>query len=114
MAVRVWSVVDDRLIEICGEGAAEGAGFDVQGLPAARSRTTRDRVRAALVNSGIVSEAPAVRLRLVPSLTQGGKGELDVALALAALSFAGLLGDGPGWTAPPGVGRRITENHRRS
>ena len=97
MGVRVWGVVEDRLIEVLFRGADPGVGISIEGLPEGRSRTTADRVRAALVNSGLVPEAPAVAVRLSPRVYQGQTSELDLPVALAALAFDGLVGSGLRW-----------------
>jgi magnesium chelatase family protein len=101
VAVRVWGVVDDRLIELRSEPG--GVGLRVAGLPGERSRTTADRVGAALVNSGLTSERPSLAIRLDPSVGGGSTSALDLAIALAALAAEGVVGIGLGWVL--GVGR---------
>jgi hypothetical protein len=94
--VRVWSGVEDRLIEVVAEPGAE-PGLRIEGLPDGRGRTAADRVRAAMVNSGLLEEAPGVVLRVEPSVQAGPRGDLDVALALAALAHVGVFRAGLGW-----------------
>ena len=102
MDVRVWGVVEDRLIELRVEAATSGVGIRVDGLPENRKRTTADRVRAALVNSGLVREAPPVAIRLEPPVRTGTTSGLDLAVALAVLAQAGGLGSGLGWILATG------------
>lgn len=102
MDVRVWGVVEDRLIELRVEPATSGVGIRIEGLPGDRTRTTADRVRAALVNCGLVPGAPPVAVRLEPPLRAGTTSGLDLAVALAGLAQAGVLGSGLGWILATG------------
>ncbi len=102
MGVRVWGLVDDRLIELLVEPPAGDAGIRILGLSDKRARTTADRVRAALVNSGLVQEAPPLTIRLQPPVLAGTAGELDLALAMAALAGAGVLEAGLRWVLASG------------
>ncbi len=97
MGVRVWGVVEDRLIEVRVRAAQPGAGMSIEGLPEGRQRTTADRVRAALVSSGLMTEAPAVAIRLEPAVLGGRTSELDLTITLAALAHDGRLGPGLRW-----------------
>lgn len=101
MDVRVWGVVEERLIEVVVEPDPSG-GIRIVGLPEDRSRTTADRVRAALTNAGLVSPAPSFSIRLEPSLSAGPTSELDLPLALAALAHVGVLGAGLRWVMAAG------------
>jgi magnesium chelatase family protein len=101
MDVRLWGLVDDRLIELRVERLVGEAGMQILGLSDKRARTTADRVRAALVNSGLMQEAPLLTIRLEPPVLAGTAGELDLALALAALAGAGVL-DGLRWVLASG------------
>jgi predicted ATPase with chaperone activity len=100
--VRVWGVVDDRLIELLVEPPAGEAGMWILGLSDKRARTTADRVRAALVNSGLVQEAPRLTIRLEPPVLARTTGDLDLAIALAALAGAGVLEAGLRWILASG------------
>jgi magnesium chelatase family protein len=102
MPVRVWGMADDRLIEITASSGPGNSGLRVEGLPPRRSRTTTERVRAALVNSGLLDEVPAVLLRLEPAVESGETRELDLPLALAVLARAGVVGAGLGWILASG------------
>lgn len=101
MGCRVWGVVEDRLVEVRVASETGDAGFAIDGLPDDRTRTTADRVRAALLNSGLVSEAPPVSLNLEPAVGKATS-ELDLALALAALAHCGLVGRGLRWILATG------------
>jgi magnesium chelatase family protein len=102
MDVRLWGLVDDRLIELRVERLVGEAGMQILGLSDKRARTTADRVRAALVNSGLMQEAPLLTIRLEPPVLAGTAGELDLALALAALAGAGVLEAGLRWVLASG------------
>jgi predicted ATPase with chaperone activity len=102
MDVRVWGLVDDRLIELRVEPRAGDAGMRILGLSDNRARTTADRVRAALINSGLVQEAPPLTIRLEPPVPAGTTSELDLAIALAALARVGQLGKGLRWVLASG------------
>jgi predicted ATPase with chaperone activity len=95
MDVRVWGVVDDRLVEVLVQPGSDG--IRIAGLPDHRARTTADRVRAALINSGVVRSVPLVTVRLHPEMVAGTTGELDLPVALAVLARSGVLGAGLRW-----------------
>lgn len=116
MDLRVWSALDDRLIEVRIERSTErGPGVWVEDLPDGRARTTAERIRAALVNSGFFQEAPAVSVRLVPPVP-GPTAELDLPIALAVLGHAGRVGAGLRWILASGRlgldGRVYTDGDR--
>jgi len=95
--VRVWGTVGERLIELRAEHADDGAGLQIVGLPSPRARSTADRVRAALINSGVGAEVSAVVVRLDPPLPTRPACELDLAIALAYLAHRGRIGPGLRW-----------------
>lgn len=99
--VRVWGMVEDRLIELRIE-PGDGCGPTVVGLPHDRVRSTVDRVRAALVNAGIVQEAPGVVVRLDPPLEGGPTWELDLPIAVAWLAARGRVDPGIRWVMATG------------
>ncbi len=99
MSVRVWSSVDDRLVEVVVEPSDH---LRVEGLPERRARTTVDRVRSAVVTSGLVEEVPACALSLVPALRSGPTCDLDLALALAVLVRAEVVPERLGWVFATG------------
>ncbi len=98
----MWGVVEDRLIELCVEPATDGRGFALEGLPVGRTRSTGDRVRAALINSGLLREVPPVALRLEPPVGGGATSSLDLAVALAVLASTGAIGAGLRWILATG------------
>jgi magnesium chelatase family protein len=66
-------------------------GFNVVGLPDAACRESRDRVRAALLSSGLTWPLRRVTVNLAPSgLRKGGAG-LDLPIAVGLLVAAGQL-----------------------
>jgi len=100
--VRVWGEAQERLVEVLPSPAPAGTGLRIEGLPASRGRTAADRVRAALINAGVVAEAPAAVIRLEPEIRAGPSSDLDVAIAVAALASAGLVGAGLRWILATG------------
>jgi len=90
----VWGVVDDRLVELMAE---PDHAFRIVGLPEDRPRTTADRIRAALLNSGLLREAPFVSIRLDPLVAAETTWDLDLPLALAALAWVGVVGRDLRW-----------------
>ncbi|MBI3647629.1 MAG: hypothetical protein HY240_02550 [Actinobacteria bacterium] len=102
MDVRVWGVVEDRLIELRVEPGVTDLGIRIEGLPDDRTRTTGDRVRSALLNCGLVREAPAVTIRLEPPVRGRTTSELDLALVLAVLARVGVIGAGLRWVLATG------------
>jgi predicted ATPase with chaperone activity len=93
-------VVEERLIEVRVSPASDG--FALDGLPADRTRTTSDRIRAALLNTGLLSEAPSVTVHLEPAVVAGPTHDLDLALALATLAHHEIVGAGLGWILATG------------
>jgi predicted ATPase with chaperone activity len=102
VAVRVWGELDDRLVEVVPRPGAPGTGLRIEGLPAGRGRTMADRVRAALINAGVVDEAPSAVVRLDPELEGGRTCQLDLAVAIGALVAGGLVGTGLRWILAAG------------
>jgi predicted ATPase with chaperone activity len=99
MGVRVWGVVDERLIEL---RAGPCESFRIVGLPDERMRTTEDRVRAAMLNSGLVSEAPGAAIHVRPPLDAGPTADLDLPIALAGLAFGDVFGEKLRWVVASG------------
>ncbi len=102
MDVRIWGVVENRLIEVCVSRKADQGGLQIEGLPEDRTRTTADRIRAAVVNSGIAAEVPAVAVRLEPPLSGGRTSNLDLVIALGILARRDLLGARLRWIVADG------------
>ncbi|MBO0841140.1 MAG: YifB family Mg chelatase-like AAA ATPase, partial [Sciscionella sp.] len=89
---RTWSVavvgVDGVVVEIEADIAAGLPGVHLMGLPDATLRESKDRVRAAVRNSGVSWPRQQVCLGLSPAaLPKGGAG-YDLAIACAVLAAA--------------------------
>src|SRR5436190_21929215 len=97
VGVRVWGAVGDRLVEVRVAPGPLEVGFRIVGLPRDRARTTADRVRAAMVNSGVAPDVPPSQLLLEPCLAHGPTALLDLPIALAALACVGVVDAGLGW-----------------
>ena len=102
MDVRVWGVIEDRLIELRFEPVTGESGLRIVGLPGDRAGTTADRVRAALLNSGLVGEVPPAVIRLEPAVRAGTTSDLDLAIALAVLAGVGRIGEDVRWVLATG------------
>ena len=102
MGVRVWGAVGDRLVEVRVAPGPLEVGFRIVGLPRDRARTTADRVRAAMVNSGVAPDVPPSQLLLEPCLAHGPTALLDLPIALAALACVGVVDAGLGWVFAEG------------
>jgi magnesium chelatase family protein len=66
-------------------------GFTVVGLPDAACRESRDRVRAALLSSGLTWPLRRVTVNLAPSGVRKGGAGLDLPIAIGLLVAAGQL-----------------------
>jgi magnesium chelatase family protein len=66
-------------------------GFTIVGLPDAAVRESRDRVRAALLSSGLPWPLRRVTVNLAPSGVRKGGAGLDLAIAVGVLVATGLL-----------------------
>ncbi len=66
-------------------------GFTVVGLPDAAVREPRDRVRAALLSSGLTWPLRRVTVNLAPSGIRKGGAGLDLPIAIGVLVAAGPL-----------------------
>jgi len=92
---RSWSVclvgLDGALVEVEADLALGLPGLTVIGLPDAALAEARDRVRAAVVNSGEAWPQRRITLGLSPaSLPKRGSG-FDLALAAAVLAASGVV-----------------------
>jgi magnesium chelatase family protein len=69
-------------------------GFTVVGLPDASCREARDRVRAAILSSGLTWPLKRVTVNLAPSSIRKGGAGLDLPIAIALLVSSGQLPPG--------------------
>lgn len=95
---RAWSValygVDGRLVEIEADIGLGLPGVHLVGLPDASLHESKDRVRAAVVNSGRTWPNRRITLALSPAtLPKAGSG-FDAALACAVLAACGEVAQG--------------------
>ena len=68
-------------------------GFRVVGLPDASCRESRDRVRAAILSSGLRWPQQRVTVNLAPSGVRKAGSGLDLAVALGVLAADGQLSE---------------------
>lgn len=88
---------DGYLAEVCAQARNGCPAFRILGQPDSATRETRDRIRAAVINSGLPWPARDITISLrPPSLTTYGTG-LDLPIAIAVLTAAGVI--------PAGVSR---------
>ena len=89
---RTWSValsgVDGQVVEVEADIAAGLPGFSLVGLPDAALSESRDRIRAAIVNSGLEWPARRITISLLPASLRKYGSHFDLALALAVLGAA--------------------------
>ncbi|HEX4251712.1 MAG TPA: YifB family Mg chelatase-like AAA ATPase [Pseudonocardia sp.] len=89
---RAWSValhgVDGRLVEIEADIGAGLPGVNLVGLPDAALHESKDRVRAAVVNSGWEWPNRRITLALSPATLRKAGSGFDLALACAVLAAA--------------------------
>jgi magnesium chelatase family protein len=84
-----------HMIEVEAHLAASVPGFTLVGLPDASLTEARDRVRAAMLSSGISWPQRRITVNLSPaSLPKAGSG-FDLAIAVATLAGAGVCDAGP-------------------
>src|ERR1700683_4942482 len=69
-------------------------GFTIVGLPDAAVRESRDRVRAALLSSGLPWPLRRVTVNLAPSGVRKGGAGLDLPIAIGVLVASGVLDPG--------------------
>ena len=89
--------VEGHLVQVTARISNGPPAVSLSGVPETSSRETRDRVRAAIVNSAQPWPARAITVSLLPlSLPKHGSG-FDLAIAIAVLTAAGTIpaaGDG--------------------
>ncbi len=84
-----------HLVRIQAFTGTDRPGVTLDGLPTDSTRTTLERLRAALVNSGLSWPAQPITLRVFPYPLPAGDSGLDVALALALLAATAQLAAEP-------------------
>jgi magnesium chelatase family protein len=92
---RAWSValhgVDGRVVEIEADIGGGLPGVHLVGLPDAALQESRDRVRAAVVNSGRTWPNERIVLALSPATLRKTGSAFDVALAVCVLAATGAV-----------------------
>jgi len=83
--------VDGRSVSVEVHVSAGLPGFTVVGLPDAAVRESRDRVRAALLSSGLGWPSRRVTVNLAPSGVRKSGAGLDLPIAIGLLVAAGVL-----------------------
>lgn len=85
------SGMEGHVVEVQAQLAASVPGFTLVGLPDAALAESRDRVRAAVLSSGIAWPQRKITVNLSPaSLRKSGTG-FDLAVAVAVLAGAGVV-----------------------
>jgi len=96
---RCWSVavvgVDGRIVEVEVDIGNGLPAFVLVGLPDTSVAESRDRVRAAIVNSGEAWPDRRITVGLSPATLPKSGSHFDLAVALAVLGAAGRLDLGP-------------------
>jgi magnesium chelatase family protein len=87
--------VEGHLVEVQADLADGLPGFTMIGLPDAALHEARDRVRAAIVNSGEVWPTRRITVALMPATMPKRGSMFDVALAVAVLAAAGAVPTDP-------------------
>ena len=83
--------VDGRPVQVEVHVSAGLPCFTIVGLPDASCREARDRVRAALLSSGLAWPLKRVTVNLAPSGIRKGGAGLDLAIAVALIAAVGLI-----------------------
>ncbi len=79
--------VDGYLVRVEADSAAGTPSFSIIGLPDRALGESRERVRAAIVNSGLAFPAGRVLINLAPAHIRKSGAAFDVAVALALLAL---------------------------
>lgn len=92
---RSWSVavvgVDGHLVEVEADLASGLPGLALVGLPDASLHEARDRVKAAVVNSGLAWPQHRITVGLSPAALPKSGSSFDLAIAAAVLAAAGVV-----------------------
>jgi magnesium chelatase family protein len=89
VATATHTRVTTHLVRIQASTDAGRPGVSIEGLPADQAHTTLDRLRAAVVNSGLPWPTQPVALRVFPHPLSTGDAGLDLAFALGLLAATG-------------------------
>lgn len=81
---------EGQLVDVEATIGSSPAGLDIRGLRVGVVRETRDRIRAAIINSGLPWPSQAMTVTLTPAASGAS---LDLAIAVAILTAAGTLPD---------------------
>jgi magnesium chelatase family protein len=85
----VLAGLDGQQVEVSAETGGVPAGLVLSGLPEVSLRETRDRIRAAVINSGESWPAGHLTVRVTPGVRLGHSCGLDLAIAVAVLTASG-------------------------
>lgn len=92
---RTWSIsltgLDARLVEVEADLALGLPGLTIVGLPDASVSEARDRVRAAVVNSGHSWPSKRITVGLSPASVRKVGAGFDLAIAAAVLAASGVI-----------------------
>src|SRR5437763_16674656 len=103
--------VEGRPVEVEVHVSNGLPGFTIVGQPDAACRESRDRVRAALLSSGLPWPLRRVTVNLAPSGVRKGGAGLDLPIALGLLVARGQLPaaavEGRGGLGGPGLDRSL-------
>jgi magnesium chelatase family protein len=86
VATATHTRVAAHLVRIQAYPYAGRPGVSIDGIPAENTRTTLDRLHAAVINSGLSWPAQPITLRVFPHPLSTGDSGLDLAFALAILA----------------------------
>jgi magnesium chelatase family protein len=87
--------LDGHLVEIVAEPSAGLARLTLAGLPETSLRETRDRIRAAIINSGQCWPDGGLSVTLTPPVRPGHYCSTDLAIAVAILAATGAVPAAP-------------------
>jgi magnesium chelatase family protein len=95
IAAAAYTDTTSYLVRVQAFLDAATTGISIDGLPAEAAGHTRDRLFAAIANSGLPHPTQPIRLRVFPHPLPVGDSGLDVAFALALLAADAQLPAGP-------------------
>lgn len=89
---------DGYLVDVDAAISNGPSRLDIHGLPATSTRETRDRIRAAIINSALPWPGRSITINLLPARLPKRGTSLDLAIAVAVLTATGTVPQ----TAPGG------------